>query len=191
MVKFINWHFKAERFAPDRRIGVVENGGFQPGPARNSGRGKNAIFDRFPVPIDDDDGDFDVPRRGFPSALKISLLDGQVKVIPDPDKNEKKLLGFSFFFLMEADETTIKDGSHVLCLYKCEDSSKLQVRKVCFYVWRWFYWNLLDNNTKDQQKNHCTCTFLIESEVLTIEKLENALRLSCTKTTVNSGLAMK
>ena len=44
------------------------------------------------------------------------------------DKNEKKLLGFSFFFLMEADETTIKDGGHVLCLYKCEDSLKFQVR---------------------------------------------------------------
>jgi dedicator of cytokinesis protein 3 len=43
------------------------------------------------------------------------------------DKNEKKLLGFSFFFLMEADETTIKDGGHVLCLYKCEDPAKLQV----------------------------------------------------------------
>jgi hypothetical protein len=28
---------------------------------------------------------------------------------------------------MEADETTVKDGSHVLCMYKCEDSAKLQV----------------------------------------------------------------
>ena len=41
------------------------------------------------------------------------------------DKGEKKLLGFSFVFLMEADETTIKDGEHVLCLYKCEDPNKL------------------------------------------------------------------
>ena len=42
------------------------------------------------------------------------------------DKGEKKLLGFSFVFLMEADETTIKDGDHVLCLYKCEDAHKIQ-----------------------------------------------------------------
>ena len=44
------------------------------------------------------------------------------------DKNEKKFLGFSFFFLMDADETTIKDGSHVLCVYKCEDPAKMEVR---------------------------------------------------------------
>ncbi len=85
MVKFINWHFKPERLAPDRRVRVVEYGRFQAGPARNSGRGKNAILDWFPVPIDDDYRDLDVPRRGFPSAFKVSLLDGQVKVIPNPD----------------------------------------------------------------------------------------------------------
>ena len=44
------------------------------------------------------------------------------------DKNEKKFLGFSFFFLMDADETTVKDGSHVLCVYKCEDPAKIEVR---------------------------------------------------------------
>ena len=27
---------------------------------------------------------------------------------------------------MEADETTIKDGEHILCLYKCEDSYRLK-----------------------------------------------------------------
>ena len=27
---------------------------------------------------------------------------------------------------MDADETTIKDGDHVLCLYKCEDSYRLK-----------------------------------------------------------------
>ena len=27
--------------------------------------------------------------------------------------------------LMEADETTIKDGSHSLCVYKCEDADHL------------------------------------------------------------------
>ena len=27
---------------------------------------------------------------------------------------------------MEADETTIKDGDHILCLYKCEDSYRLK-----------------------------------------------------------------
>ena len=42
------------------------------------------------------------------------------------EKNEKKLLGFSFVYLMDADETTIKDGDHVLCLYKCEDSYRLK-----------------------------------------------------------------
>jgi hypothetical protein len=52
------------------------------------------------------------------------------------DKNEKKLLGFSFFFLMEADETTIKDGGHILCLYKCEDPAKLQVSIFLFRTLR-------------------------------------------------------
>ena len=42
------------------------------------------------------------------------------------EKNEKKLLGFSFVFLMDADETTIKDGDHILCLYKCEDAYRLK-----------------------------------------------------------------
>ena len=42
------------------------------------------------------------------------------------DKGDKKLLGFSFVFLMEADETTVKDGDHVLCLYKCEDVHKIE-----------------------------------------------------------------
>ena len=46
---------------------------------------------------------------------------------PAKDKNEKKFLGFSFFFLMDADETTVKDGSHVLCVYKCEDPAKIEV----------------------------------------------------------------
>ena len=41
------------------------------------------------------------------------------------DRSEKKLLGFSFVHLMEADETTIKDGSHSLCVYKCEDAEEL------------------------------------------------------------------
>ena len=41
------------------------------------------------------------------------------------DRSEKKLLGFSFVHLMEADETTIKDGSHSLCVYKCEDADQL------------------------------------------------------------------
>ena len=27
---------------------------------------------------------------------------------------------------MDADETTIKDGDHVLCLYKCEDDYRLK-----------------------------------------------------------------
>lgn len=42
------------------------------------------------------------------------------------DKSDKKLLGFSFMHLMELDETTIKDGVHTLCLYKCEDLHRLE-----------------------------------------------------------------
>jgi hypothetical protein len=41
------------------------------------------------------------------------------------DKNEKKLMGFSFVHLMDVDETTLKDGNHSLCLYKCEDPVRL------------------------------------------------------------------
>ncbi|XP_059098752.1 dedicator of cytokinesis protein 3-like [Tigriopus californicus] len=41
------------------------------------------------------------------------------------ERSEKKLLGFSFVHLMEADRTTIKDGSHSLCIYKCEDQEQL------------------------------------------------------------------
>ena len=42
------------------------------------------------------------------------------------DKNDKKLIGFSFIHLMDMDETTIKDGTHNLCLYKCEDAAKFE-----------------------------------------------------------------
>ena len=42
------------------------------------------------------------------------------------DKNDKKLIGFSFIHLMDMDETTLKDGSHTLCLYKCEDVSRFE-----------------------------------------------------------------
>ena len=42
------------------------------------------------------------------------------------DKNDKKLIGFSFIHLMDMDETTIKDGIHNLCLYKCEDATKFE-----------------------------------------------------------------
>lgn len=45
--------------------------------------------------------------------------------ILDKERSEKKLLGFSFVHLMEADRTTIKDGSHSLCIYKCEDQEQL------------------------------------------------------------------
>eukprot|EP00095_Tigriopus_kingsejongensis_P008592 maker-scaffold1083_size63694-snap-gene-0.15 protein:Tk08592 transcript:maker-scaffold1083_size63694-snap-gene-0.15-mRNA-1 annotation:"dedicator of cytokinesis protein 3 isoform x2" len=41
------------------------------------------------------------------------------------EKCERKLLGFSFVHLMGADRTTIKDGSHSLCIYKCEDQEQL------------------------------------------------------------------
>jgi hypothetical protein len=43
----------------------------------------------------------------------------------DKDKSEKKLLGFSFFHLMELDGTTVKDGAHSLCIYKCDDVQQL------------------------------------------------------------------
>ena len=42
------------------------------------------------------------------------------------DKNDKKLLGFAFLHLMDMDETTVKDGSHSLCLYKCEDVNRFE-----------------------------------------------------------------
>ena len=42
------------------------------------------------------------------------------------DKNDKKLLGFAFLHLMDMDETTVKDGSHTLCLYKSEDVSRFE-----------------------------------------------------------------
>ena len=42
------------------------------------------------------------------------------------DKNDKKLLGFAFLHLMDMDETTVKDGSHSLCLYKSEDASRFE-----------------------------------------------------------------
>ena len=42
------------------------------------------------------------------------------------DKNDKKLFGFSFVKLMDDEGTTLKDGSHDLFIYKCEDRSKLK-----------------------------------------------------------------
>ncbi len=41
-------------------------------------------------------------------------------------------MGFSFFNLMELDQTTLKDGSHTLCLYKCEDPFRLEDCSVYF-----------------------------------------------------------
>ncbi|KAF2367981.1 DHR-1 domain [Trinorchestia longiramus] len=42
------------------------------------------------------------------------------------EKNEKKLFGFSFVRLMEAEGgTTLRDSSHNLCVYKCEDRARL------------------------------------------------------------------
>jgi len=42
------------------------------------------------------------------------------------DKNEKKLIGFSFAKLMDDEGTTLKDGSHDLFIYKCDDRTKLK-----------------------------------------------------------------
>ena len=36
------------------------------------------------------------------------------------------ILGFAFMHLMDMDETAVKDGTHSLCLYKCEDASKFE-----------------------------------------------------------------
>ncbi|XP_045514580.1 dedicator of cytokinesis protein 4 [Pieris brassicae] len=41
------------------------------------------------------------------------------------DKNERKLFGFSFARLMEASGATLRDGSHELHVYKCDDPTKL------------------------------------------------------------------
>ena len=43
-----------------------------------------------------------------------------------PAKNERKLFGFSFIRLMEDEGgTTLRDGFHELCIYKCDDRAKL------------------------------------------------------------------
>ncbi|KAJ0179753.1 hypothetical protein K1T71_004344 [Dendrolimus kikuchii] len=41
------------------------------------------------------------------------------------DKNERKLFGFAFARLMEASGATLRDGSHELHVYKCDDPAKL------------------------------------------------------------------
>lgn len=42
------------------------------------------------------------------------------------EKNEKKLFGFSFVRLMDDDGgTTLRDGSHELCVYKCDERGRL------------------------------------------------------------------
>jgi len=42
------------------------------------------------------------------------------------EKNEKKMFGFSFVRLMEDEGgTTLRDGSHELCVYKCDDRGRL------------------------------------------------------------------
>ncbi|KAK4293650.1 hypothetical protein Pmani_033668 [Petrolisthes manimaculis] len=42
------------------------------------------------------------------------------------EKNEKKLFGFSFLRLMEDEGgTTLRDGSHELCVYKCDERARL------------------------------------------------------------------
>ena len=43
------------------------------------------------------------------------------------EKGEKKLFGFAFACLMDAEGATIRDGSHELCVYKCDDRHKLLV----------------------------------------------------------------
>ncbi|XP_055375365.1 dedicator of cytokinesis protein 3 [Condylostylus longicornis] len=49
----------------------------------------------------------------------------EFKHVSTRDKSEPKLYGFSFANLMEPSGATLSDGSHDLCVYKCEDINKL------------------------------------------------------------------
>ncbi|ESO90447.1 hypothetical protein LOTGIDRAFT_63886, partial [Lottia gigantea] len=42
------------------------------------------------------------------------------------DKNEKKLQGFSYLCLTGKDSSTVYDGQHELCIYKCDDIKKIK-----------------------------------------------------------------
>ena len=44
------------------------------------------------------------------------------------ERAEKKIFGFSFASVMELSGTTLRDGSHKLHVYRCEDRSKLYPR---------------------------------------------------------------
>ena len=83
MIKLVDGNLQPKRFAPDRRVGVVEDRGLEPGPARNSGCREDAVLDRLSVSVDDHDRDLDVTSRGLASAFEISPFDGQVKVVSE------------------------------------------------------------------------------------------------------------
>ncbi|CAG7834015.1 unnamed protein product [Allacma fusca] len=62
-----------------------------------------------------------VPIEKFPDAhLRIEYRHCSTK-----EKNDKKLFGFSYIKLMDAEGVIIKDTTHVLPIYKCDDNSKL------------------------------------------------------------------
>ena len=86
MVELVNGNLQPKGFTPNRRIRVIDYRRFGTGPARYSCSHKNAILDWQPVLIDDENRDFEIPRRSFTSSLKISLLNGQVKVVSGTNK---------------------------------------------------------------------------------------------------------
>ena len=83
MIELVDGDLQPKRFAPDRGVRVVEDQRFESGPTWNSGRGEDAVLDGVAVSVDDDDRDFDVPRRSLTSSLEISLFDRQVKVVSE------------------------------------------------------------------------------------------------------------
>ena len=62
--------------------------------------------------------------EGWPAAYSA---DSDLSPPAAKEKGEKKLLGFAFACLMDAEGATIRDGSHELCVYKCDDRHKLLV----------------------------------------------------------------
>ncbi|XP_043244747.1 dedicator of cytokinesis protein 3-like [Amphibalanus amphitrite] len=52
------------------------------------------------------------------------------------EKGEKKLFGFAFACLMDDEGATIRDGTHELCVYKCDDRHKL-LNPACYLSLPW------------------------------------------------------
>ena len=101
---------------------VVENCIFYSAGARGKSKTALPILYHNNAPIWNETIRLQVPIEKFNNGhIRMEFRHCSAK-----DKNDKKLLGFAFVHLMEMDETTIKDGSHTLCLYKCEDPGRFE-----------------------------------------------------------------